>query len=102
MGKLLHVERRAGDASIVAGASILASLSSLRQDISRLKTTSQASGKSYLGNDLASSPNANEDELDGLEVDSATNVRGDNATESGANNAIIEAGNVNFFLEIFF
>lgn len=93
-GKLLHVERRAGDASIVAGASILASLSSLRQDISRLKTTSQASGKSYLGNDLASSPNANEDELDGLEVDSATNVRGDNATESGANNAIIEAGNI--------
>lgn len=94
VGKLLHVERRAGDPSIVAGASILASLSSLRQDISRLKTTSQASGKSYLGNDLASSPNANEDELDGLEVDSATNGRGDNATESGANNAIAEAANI--------
>ncbi|XP_075111895.1 uncharacterized protein LOC107794822 isoform X4 [Nicotiana tabacum] len=40
-GKLLRVEKRAGDASAVAGASILASLSSLRQDPSRLKPTSQ-------------------------------------------------------------
>ncbi|KAK6127604.1 hypothetical protein DH2020_038642 [Rehmannia glutinosa] len=43
-GKLIHVERRAGDASAVAGASILASLSNLRQDLSRLKPTSQTSG----------------------------------------------------------
>ncbi|GFQ06720.1 hypothetical protein PHJA_002816000 [Phtheirospermum japonicum] len=42
-GKLVHVERRAGDASAVAGASILASLSNLRQDLSRLKPSSQTS-----------------------------------------------------------
>ncbi|MCD7453433.1 hypothetical protein HAX54_020902 [Datura stramonium] len=40
-GKLLCIERRARDASAVAGASILASLSILWQDPSSLKPTSQ-------------------------------------------------------------
>nr|XP_010319074.1 uncharacterized protein LOC101246524 [Solanum lycopersicum] len=75
-GKLLRVERRAGDASAVAGASILASLSSLRQDPSRLKPTSQVSG-----NELPSSPVIHEDELDGLEVDSAAHVGSSSAAD---------------------
>ncbi|KAI8015950.1 hypothetical protein LOK49_LG05G02904 [Camellia lanceoleosa] len=37
VSRLLHIERRVGDPSIMTGASILASLSSLRQDLSRLK-----------------------------------------------------------------
>ncbi|KAH0704527.1 hypothetical protein KY285_018805 [Solanum tuberosum] len=98
-GKLLRVERRAGDASAVAGASILASLSSLRQDPSRLKPTSQVSG-----NELPSSPVIHEDELDGLEVDSAANVGSSSAAGvsltskipplDGNLNASREAGNM--------
>ncbi|KAK4800433.1 hypothetical protein SAY86_020920 [Trapa natans] len=42
MGKLLSMQRRAGDPSAVAGASILASLSSLRSDISRWKRDAPA------------------------------------------------------------
>ncbi|GFP86216.1 hypothetical protein PHJA_000765400 [Phtheirospermum japonicum] len=73
-GKLVHVERRAGDASAVAGVSIMASLSNLRQDLSRLKPSSQTSGKNYRGSDLPSSPLLNEDDLDGQEVNSATKL----------------------------
>ncbi|KAL3617557.1 hypothetical protein CASFOL_037878 [Castilleja foliolosa] len=79
-GKLVHVERRAGDASAVAGASILASLSNLRQDLSRLKPTSQTSGKNYRGSDLPSSPLLNEDDQ---EVNSATNLGGEAAADVG-------------------
>ncbi|CAI9113083.1 OLC1v1013619C1 [Oldenlandia corymbosa var. corymbosa] len=85
LGKPPHGERRVGDASIVDGASILASLSSLQQDL--LKPTSQASGKTYLGNEL-SSPNANEDEFDGPEVSSAANAVGD-STPDGVSSKII-------------
>lgn len=74
IGKLIHVERRKGDASAVTGASILASLSSPPVDLSCLKPTSQASGKNYRGSDLHSSPIVNEDELDGQEVNSATHI----------------------------
>ncbi|KAL8474600.1 hypothetical protein ACS0TY_031160 [Phlomoides rotata] len=83
IGKLIHVERRAGDASAVAGASILASLSNLRQDLSRLKPTSQASGKNVRGSDLPSSPPLNEDDLDGQEVNSATNLGSEAVTDAG-------------------
>ncbi|XP_060204425.1 uncharacterized protein LOC132632483 isoform X1 [Lycium barbarum] len=90
-GKLLRVERRAGDASAVAGASILASLSSLRQDPSRLKPTSQVSG-----NELPSSPVIHEDELDGLEVDSAANVDSSSAADVGLTSKILPLdGNLN-------
>ncbi|CAN4087924.1 unnamed protein product [Withania somnifera] len=90
-GKLLRVERRAGDASAVAGASILASLSSLRQDPSRLKPTSQVSG-----NELPSSPVIHEDDLDGLEVDSAANVGSSNAAGVGLTSKILPLdGNLN-------
>ncbi|KAJ8536598.1 hypothetical protein K7X08_034999 [Anisodus acutangulus] len=90
-GKLLRVERRAGDASAVAGASILASLSSLRQDPSHLKPTSQVSG-----NELPSSPVIHEDELDGLEVYSAANVDSSSAADVGLTSKILPLdGNLN-------
>ncbi|CAN4085339.1 unnamed protein product [Withania somnifera] len=90
-GKLLRVERRVGDASAVAGASILASLSSLRQDPSRLKLASQVSG-----NELPSSLVIHEDELDGLEVDSAANVGSSSAADVGLTSKILPLdGNLN-------
>ncbi|KZV29216.1 hypothetical protein F511_22381 [Dorcoceras hygrometricum] len=86
IGKMIHVEKRAGDASAVAGASILASLSNPRQDLSPLKHTSQASGKNNRVSDLPSSPTVNEDELDGQEVNSATNLGCEAAIDAGAAN----------------
>ncbi|KAI3454998.1 hypothetical protein Pfo_011661 [Paulownia fortunei] len=71
VGKLIHVERRKGDASAVTGASILASLSSPRVDLSRLKPTSQANGKNYQG-------------LDSQEVNSAANLESETAADVGA------------------
>ncbi|XP_059644687.1 uncharacterized protein LOC132286377 isoform X2 [Cornus florida] len=107
VGKLLQIERRAGDPSAVAGASILASLSSLRQDLSRLKPTAQTSGKTHQGSELPPLPvvhDSMEIELDGLEVNSSTNVGSDKAADVGETSKImplggnpdsgIEAGNV--------
>lgn len=89
------MERRAGDASAVAGASILASLSNLRQDLSRLRPTSQASGKNHRGNDLHPSPLLNEDDLDGQEVNSATNLGSETAADVGAASKILHLdGNI--------
>ncbi|PSR89548.1 ATPase family AAA domain-containing protein [Actinidia chinensis var. chinensis] len=107
VGKLLQVERRAGDPSAVDGASILASLSSLRQDLSRLKSTALASGKTHQGTELPPLPivhDSMEVDLDGLEVNSTTNIGSDKAAETGATSKIlsldanpdssIEAGNI--------
>ena len=109
VGKLLQVERRAGDPSAVAGASILASLSSLRQDLSRLKSTALASGKTHQGTELPPLPivhDSMEVDLDGLEVNSTTNIGSDKAADTGATSKILsldtnpdsstEAGNVIF------
>lgn len=107
MGKLMHVERRAGDPSAVAGASILASLSSLRQDLSRLKSTAQSTGKALQGAELPPLPivhDSMEVDLDGLEVNSTTDAESDKAADIGATSKMlsidanldsgIEAGNV--------
>ncbi|KAI3673600.1 hypothetical protein L6452_39723 [Arctium lappa] len=88
--KMLHIERRAGDPSAVAGASILASLSNLRPDLSRLKPASQTAPKTYLGTELRH-PN-HDDEVDGLEVTSATNTANDSASEIGATSKITPIG----------
>lgn len=105
----------------MAGASILASLSSLRQDLSRLKSPSQSNAsKARQGTDAsphsALRDNA-EAELDGLEGNSAPNVGSDKAADVGASDknhpmecdpdASMEAGNVklsgmNDFLRPFF
>ncbi|XP_057480534.1 uncharacterized protein LOC130767631 isoform X2 [Actinidia eriantha] len=107
VGKLLQVERRAGDPSAVDGASILASLSSLRQDLSRLKSTALASGKTHQGTELPPLPivhDSMEVDLDGLEVNSTTNIGSDKAAETGVTSKIlsldanpdssVEAGNI--------
>ncbi|KAL3654959.1 hypothetical protein CASFOL_000745 [Castilleja foliolosa] len=100
-GKLVHVERRAGDASAVVGASILASLSNLRQDLSRLNPASQTSGKNYRGSDRPSSPFLNEDYLDGQEVNSATNLGSETAADVGgaASKTLPLDGNIEAGLE---
>ncbi|XP_041998132.1 uncharacterized protein LOC121747999 [Salvia splendens] len=83
IGKFIPVEKR-GDASAVAGASILASLS-MCPDLSCVKPTSQASGKNLRGSDLPpSSPILNEDDLDGHEVNSATDLGNKVAGDDGA------------------
>ncbi|KAK4767252.1 hypothetical protein SAY86_015002 [Trapa natans] len=74
VGKLLSVQRRAGDPSAVAGASILASLSSLRSDISRWKREAPANSAA---NDITDM------ELGCAEGTSAPNVS-EKADESGA------------------
>ncbi|KAI3717817.1 hypothetical protein L1987_69671 [Smallanthus sonchifolius] len=89
--KMLHIERRAGDASAVAGASILASLSNLRPDLSRLKPVVQTAPKTYMGTEIRH-PNHDNDEIDGLEVNSATNTGKDSAAEIGATSKIYPLG----------
>ncbi|GKD71447.1 P-loop containing nucleoside triphosphate hydrolase superfamily protein, partial [Tanacetum coccineum] len=80
--KALLTERRTGDSSAVAGASILASLSSLRQDVSRLRPMSQTVPKLYFGPEIRHQNH--DDDVDGLEVNSATNTGNDSAAEIGA------------------
>ncbi|XP_025616108.1 uncharacterized protein [Arachis hypogaea] len=98
-GKLLQIEKRTGDPSAVAGASILASLSSFRQDLTRWKSPSQSASKPHQGTDVS------ESELDGMEGNSTPNEGTDKATDTGASDknspmdcepddAVTEAGNV--------
>ncbi|KAL8244014.1 hypothetical protein R6Q59_010272 [Mikania micrantha] len=84
--KKLPFERRAGDPSAVAGASILASLSNTRPDFSRSKTSVQTASKT-----IFATPNI-DDEIDGLEVNSATNTCNDSASEIGAIGKITSLG----------
>ncbi|XP_027334355.1 uncharacterized protein LOC113849024 isoform X3 [Abrus precatorius] len=113
-----EVQRRSGDPSAVTGASILASLSNLRQDLTRWKSPSQTSSKPYQGTDVSSHSvlhDCTDIELDGSE--SAPNVRSDKAADVGTSDknstmdcdpdADAEAGNVKFsgvndFLRPFF
>ncbi|KAK4843365.1 hypothetical protein QYF36_007268 [Acer negundo] len=106
-GKFLQLERRTGDASAVAGASILASLSSMRQDLSRWKSSAQSINKFHQGAELPT-PSVDHDgtevDLDGLEGNSTANVESDKAADAGVigkNGSLesnqdtgIEAGNV--------
>ncbi|KHN31902.1 ATPase family AAA domain-containing protein 1-A [Glycine soja] len=118
VGKFFQFERRAGD---LAGASILASLSSLRPELTRWKSPSQTASKPQQGTDVSSHsvlPDGTETELDGLEGNSAPNVATDKASDVGTSDknspmdcdpddAGTEAGNVkisgvNAFLGPFF
>ncbi|KAK7291556.1 hypothetical protein RIF29_06796 [Crotalaria pallida] len=96
VGKFQPIERRTGDASAAAGASVLASLSSLRPDLTRWKFPSESSNKPQ-------HPDVSiEIEIDALE--STPNVQGDKAADVGASDkdstmdcnpdARTEAGNV--------
>lgn len=106
LGKLLQLERRSGDPSAVAGASILASLSSLRPDLSRWKSPRQTSGKLHQGTEVPahSAVPDGDVELDGTEANSTSNIGSDKAAEAGAidqnlphdcnPDSVIEADNV--------
>ncbi|XP_040985695.1 uncharacterized protein LOC121233975 isoform X2 [Juglans microcarpa x Juglans regia] len=109
IGKFLHLERRAGDASAVAGASILASLSSMRRDLSRWKSPTQTTNKVHQGHQIPPHSlvhDGTEVELD-LECNSAPNVESDKAAEVGTidkstlhdcnPDSGIEAGNVKLY-----
>ncbi|XP_020537579.1 uncharacterized protein LOC105640211 isoform X2 [Jatropha curcas] len=107
MGKFLQLERRSGDPSAVAGASILASLSSMRQDISRYKSPGQNPGKIHQGSEVPAHSvvhDGTDGDLDGLEINSTPNIGSDKAADVGAvgknlphdcnQDSGIEAGNV--------
>ncbi|XP_004500647.1 uncharacterized protein [Cicer arietinum] len=110
VGKLVQLERRNGDPSAVAGASILASLSNLRQDLTRWKSPSQTSSKPHQGADVSIHtvlPDGTEIELDGLESNPAPNLGTDKAADAEASDknspadcdpedAGAEPGNVKF------
>ncbi|XP_042499838.1 uncharacterized protein LOC122078027 [Macadamia integrifolia] len=52
VGKGVHLERKSGDPSAVAGASILASLSNLRQDLSLLSPPAKIASESQQGTEI--------------------------------------------------
>ncbi|CAJ2644420.1 unnamed protein product [Trifolium pratense] len=110
VGKFMQLERRSGDPSAVAGASILASLSNLRQDLTRWKSPSQTASKPHQAADVSIHtvlPDGTEIELDGLEGNSTPNIGTDKAADAEASNknspmecdpedAGAEPGNVKF------
>ncbi|KAE9601389.1 putative adenosinetriphosphatase [Lupinus albus] len=83
VGQFQQIERRAGDASTMAGASILASLSSPRQDLTRLKSPTESSSKPHLDASSHSVLHGGiEIEINALE--STPNVRSAKAADVGA------------------
>ncbi|KAA3459493.1 ATPase family AAA domain-containing protein 1 [Gossypium australe] len=104
IGKFLQLERRSGDPSAVTGAAtILASLSSLRPDLSRWKSPPQASSKIPQVTEVSTAVDV---DLDGMEGNSTANMGNDKAAEVGPVNKTLhldcnrdsntEAGNVKF------
>ncbi|PPR83964.1 hypothetical protein GOBAR_AA36746 [Gossypium barbadense] len=102
IGKFLQLERRSGDPSAVTGAAtILASLSSLRPDLSRWKSPPQASSKIPQVTEVSTAADV---DLDGMEGNSTANIGNDKAAEVGSVNKTLhldcnhdsntEAGNV--------
>ncbi|KAJ8771547.1 hypothetical protein K2173_026724 [Erythroxylum novogranatense] len=106
LGKFMQLDRR-GDPSAVAGASILASLSSLRQDLSRWKSPGQTTSKIHHGNEVPADSiihDGTDVELDGVEGNSTPDVGNGKAVDVGEidknlphncnQDAGVEAGNV--------
>ncbi|KAJ4838488.1 hypothetical protein Tsubulata_021088 [Turnera subulata] len=105
LGKLLQLERRSGDPSAVAGASILASLSSLRTDLSRWKSSGLSTSKIHQGTG-ASAHSVGQDGTEAeLDVPDGTSTQGsDKAADVGTSgqnlpedcnqDSGVEAGNV--------
>ncbi|KAK1357931.1 AAA domain-containing protein [Heracleum sosnowskyi] len=88
--KVIQAEKRERDLS-AAGATLLAKLSSMRQDISRMRSKAQNISKTYKTAELPPSPVVNEDELDALEVNSSTNADSDSAVDIGATAKILSS-----------
>ncbi|KAM1035482.1 hypothetical protein ACFX2I_038630 [Malus domestica] len=86
IGNFLHLEKRAGDPSAVAGASILASLST-RAEQSRWKSAAQTTSKVHPGAEVPAQSVIQDDteiELGGLESSSTPNRATDKAEDIGA------------------
>ncbi|TYI72418.1 hypothetical protein E1A91_D07G060600v1 [Gossypium mustelinum] len=84
IGKFLQLERRSGDSSAVTGAAtILASLSSLRPDLSRWKSPPQASSKIPQVTEVSTAADV---DLEGMEGNSTANIGNDKAAEVGSVN----------------
>ncbi|XP_042502189.1 uncharacterized protein LOC122079629 [Macadamia integrifolia] len=88
VGKGLHLERRSGDPSAVAGASILASLSNLRQDLSLLVPPVKNTSEGQQGTEIpvcSVARDGTEMDLDGPErkVNSDPSAGSDKAVEGG-------------------
>ena len=86
VGKYLPAEKRPGDPSAVAGASILASLSNLRPDISRWRTSSLSTSKNHQDSELSTHAviqDGSEIEIDGMEGNSTPNIECDDAFDLG-------------------
>ncbi|GAB4860458.1 hypothetical protein Ancab_035618 [Ancistrocladus abbreviatus] len=86
VGKYLPVEKRSGDPSAVAGASILASLSNFKQDLSRWRPSSLNTPKPHQDSELSTHAviqDGSEVDIDGMEGTSIPNVESDNAAEIG-------------------
>ncbi|GLT96235.1 hypothetical protein SLE2022_138760 [Rubroshorea leprosula] len=106
-GKFRQLERKAGDPSAVAGAAVLASLSSSRPDLSLWKSPAQATSKIHQVTDFPAHSVVHDGidvELDSLEGNSSANMKSDKAADVGAMDKIlppdcnrdssIESGNV--------
>ncbi|KAI8003585.1 hypothetical protein LOK49_LG08G01786 [Camellia lanceoleosa] len=92
VSRLLHIERRVGDPSIMTGASILASLSSSCQDLSRLKPHCSGGGKTHQGTKMPPHHivhNSMEIDLDGLDANLETNIGSDKADDIGETSKIL-------------
>ncbi|GAB2289401.1 hypothetical protein Dimus_023711 [Dionaea muscipula] len=105
VGKYISVEKRTGDPSAVDGASILASLSSFRPDLSRWRSSSLSAPKAHPDSELSTHAviqDGSEADLDGMEGNSTPNMESDNAAEIGVTSKdlaldpdnALEAGNV--------
>ncbi|KAL8140122.1 hypothetical protein V2J09_006143 [Rumex salicifolius] len=105
IGRYLPVEKRSGDPSAVAGASILASLSSFRQDISRWRPPALINPKRHQDSELSTHAviqDGSEAEIDGMEGNSTPNKDSGDCAEVGVGgkrldcnlDSSIEAGNV--------
>ncbi|KAK9668891.1 hypothetical protein RND81_13G094400 [Saponaria officinalis] len=86
VGKYLRGEKRSGDHSAVTGATILASLSNLRPDISRWRTAGLTTPKSHHDSEQSTHAiiqDGSEVEVDGMEGDSTPNGECDIAVDLG-------------------
>ncbi|XP_021775915.1 uncharacterized protein LOC110739751 isoform X1 [Chenopodium quinoa] len=88
------VEKRSGDPSAEAGASILASLSTLKSNLSRWRSSGLSTPKTYQDSELSTHAVIQDgsEELDGMEGDSTTNMECDNVADIGGTSKNLPSG----------
>ncbi|KAJ4974381.1 hypothetical protein NE237_007555 [Protea cynaroides] len=96
VGKGIHLERRSGDPSAVAGASILASLSNFRQDLSLLAPPTKSTSESQQGTEIPVCSLAR----DGPEMDLDVPERNGNSDPSAGRDKTVEVGTTSQSLHV--